>query len=180
MAYQDLLAAARQNPFGADYHSLRMAYAQSPDYHPYVNDSVNMNRLRDALRDENWPAALAAVEALLEFNYLDIEAHMAADYVHTRRNDEPKLRYHRAWATGLISAIASTGTGRDFDTAYIVLSIAEEYTMLQVLGLKMGQQALQEHNGHWFDVLDVQHPDSGALKLYFNIDLPHKWLSRNL
>ncbi len=78
MSFQDLLARIQQQPEDADYHSLRMAYARSPEYAPYVHDLEGVERLRDALQSGDLEAALLAVGRLLSFNYLDIEAHMAA------------------------------------------------------------------------------------------------------
>ncbi len=99
-------------------------------------------------------AALEAINRLLDVHYLDIEAHMAADYVHTLLEHPEESAYHRAWATGLIRAILATGDGRDYDRAIIVLSVPEEYTMLRVMGFTPTEQSLVQHDGHWFDVLE--------------------------
>lgn len=181
MNYSDLLAAAQANPVDADYHSLRMAYARSDAYMPYASDTDNLQALQAALPAQNFDAALNAIQGLLDFCYLDIEAHMAADYVYTLREETDHANYHRLWARGLIQAILATGNGRDAESAFIVLSIPEEYTLLRVLGFRPAGQRLIQHEGHWFDVLNGQHTESGeAVELYFNIDLPRQWLERNV
>jgi hypothetical protein len=181
MTYYDLLAAVQADPDGADYHSLRMAYVHTEDYNPYAQDAESIGQLRTALSDGAMDAALDAVSQLLEQNYLDIEAHMAADYIYTMLEQHDQSGYHRAFAKGLIQAVLATGDGRGFDTAFIVLGISEEYTVLRVLGLVPGRQRLVEHEGHWFDILDGQQRDSGAaFELYFNIDIPHGWLGSHL
>ena len=181
MTYHDLLADAQAQPAGADFHALRMAYARSDAYQPYVHDMTNVEALRAALLAGDLDAALVAVEHLLAYNYLDIEAHMSADYISVKQGNPERSAYHRAWATGLLQAIRSTGSGQSFEDAYIVLSIPEEYTELRLLGLKAGRQRLMQHEGHWFDVLEATHPQTGeAISVYFNIDLPRGWLDQQM
>ena len=181
MNYRELLEAAKRDPAGADYHTLRRVYARSDEYNPYSADAENVNALRGALQADDLDAALAAIDALLAANYLDIEAHMAADYIHLRRNEADQSAYHRAFAQGLIDAILATGSGRDFATAFIALSVPEEYVALRMLGLAPAGQRLVEHEGHSFDILTARHPESGqTVELYFNIDLPRRWLGDHL
>lgn len=174
--YEDLLAAAQADPEHADYHALRMAYTRADSYAPYAQHNDAVFALRAALQAQNMPEALAACDAMLAFNYLDIEAHMAADYAHTALDNHAESHYHRTFAKGLIDAILTTGTGRDFASALIVIDTAEEYVVLRVLGLAPGRQQLVQHEGHWFDVLDAQASQGDPLKMYFNIDLPYNWL----
>jgi hypothetical protein len=181
MTYDDLLDAALQDPASADFQALRTAYAQSKEYAPYVHDTGHLEALRAALHGDDLPAALDAIEGLLDHNYLDIEAHMAADYIYTRLDDEENSVYHRTFARGLIDAILATGSGRDFATAFAVLSVTEEYTVLRVLGFRPAGQRLVQHEEHWFDILAAQHPSrEEPFEVYFNIDLPRHWLQDRL
>ncbi len=180
MSFHHLLADAQQHPDGTDYHSLRMAYARSPEYAPYTHDLEGVERLRDALQSGDLEAALLAVGRLLAFNYLDIEAHMAADYVYTMQGDAGRSTYHRTFARGLIDAIGATGDGRSPVTAYIVLNIPEEYTFMRLSGFTPGKQSLVTQNGHEFDMFEVQDPESQASEVYFNIDLPRQWLEQQM
>jgi hypothetical protein len=181
MTYDDLLDAALQDPASADYQALRMAYAQSEEYAPYVHDTEHLEALRAALHGDDLPAALDAIEGLLDHNYLDIEAHMAADYIYTRLEDADRSTYHRTFAKGLIDAILDTGSGRDFATAFAVLNVTEEYTILRVLGFRPAGQRLIQHEEHWFDILSAQHPSrEEPFEVYFNIDLPRHWLQDQL
>ncbi len=177
--YEALLAAAKANPAEADFHSLRMAYTRTDHYQPYVQDSENVLALRDTLRAGDFEAALEAAHRLLATNYLDIEAHMAADYVYTALSEGEQASFHRAFARGLIQAILATGNGRGPDTAFIVISTAEEYTVLRVLGYAPAGQQLIERAGHHYDVLSARRPGSDeTVQFTFNIDLPFNWLQR--
>ena len=177
--YDDLLAAAQADPEGADFHALRMAYTRTDRYQPYGQDSEGIFALRDALTGGDFAAALEAAQRLLAHNPLDIEAHMAADYVHTALGEEAQAAFHRAFARGLIQAILATGDGRDPATAFIVISTTEEYTVLRVLGYVPGDQRLIRLSDHHFDVLTAHRPGSDeTVEFTFNIDLPYGWLQR--
>jgi hypothetical protein len=181
MTYDDLLDAAKDDPESVDFHTLRMAYTRARSYAPYMQDAGSVKRLREALRDGDAEGALDAVDDLLALNYLDIEAHMAADYVYTKLEAYDQSAYHRAFARGLIQAILATGDGRNYDSAFIVLNVSEEYTVLRVMGLVPTRQRLVEHQRHWFDVVDGRHPESGEMiAVVFNIDLPRAWLRDHL
>jgi hypothetical protein len=181
MTYVDLLAAAQADPAGADYHALRMAYAHSDRYDPYTQAAEQVEGLRAALQAGNMAEALDAVEALLDFNYLDIETHMTADYLYTRLDQHDGAAYHRTFAQGLIRAVMATGTGHDPETAFVVLAVREEYLLLRLLGYRPSGQRLLQEGGHWIDVIDAQQRDTGEpTQFYFNVDLPRGWLSEHL
>lgn len=181
MTFSDLLAAAQHDPAAADYLALRMAYAASEDYAPYSHDQEHLDLLRAALPAGDLSGAVDAIRGLLDYNYLDIEAHMAADYVYTQAQEPEKSSYHRTFAKGLIDAIMRSGDGRSFESAFVVISIPEEYLILRLMGFQSQGQRLIQQEGHWFDVLTAQHPQSeGTFDIHFNIDLPKNWLGQNI
>jgi hypothetical protein len=176
MTYQELLDAVRANPVDADYHALRMAYVHSDEYQPHPHDRETVTVMNEALRVGDLQGALVATQKLLERDYLDIMAHMVADYIYTSSDDLDNALFHRAIARGLIDAVLATGNGHDFHTAFIVINTLEEYVILRVLGYMLLQQEFVEHDGHYFDVLLAQHQESGErARFVFNIDLPFGW-----
>ena len=182
MDFDTLLAAARADPIGADFHALRMAYARSDSYAPYPHihaTRVSVEAMSQALRAGDLDGAQEASAALLASNYLDIEAHMVADYVHTLRDSNGQAAFHRAFAQGLIRALVATGDGKSTRTAFIVLTTSEENTVLRALGYTMTLQALVQEDGHHYDMLRARHSRTGEeAEFYFNIDLPFGWLQR--
>lgn len=182
--YQELLAAAKEDPSSTDFHALRMAYTRSDRYRPYTQQKGLITALDSALRASDLAGALNVANTLLSANYLDIEAHMAAAYVYTMQENVVLAAHHQLFANGLIQAILKSGTGRDPDGAFIVIDIPEEYTIMRVLGLEPAGQKLLNHQGQWVDMLDVRQRGAGddatAFKIYFNVDLPRGWLSRRM
>jgi hypothetical protein len=133
--------------------------------------------LEEALAVDNLDNARRAVVRLIEEYYLDIGAHTTAAYIYDRLGDRIKSDFHRKFAEGLIDSIIQTGDGQSFQTAYEVIDVREEYAVLRSLQVKPVKQTHVEHEGHYFDIFDIQTLQEGTTaKIYFNVDIPRKWL----
>ncbi|MGH9949930.1 MAG: DUF4919 domain-containing protein [Pyrinomonadaceae bacterium] len=62
-----------------------------------------------------------------------------------------------------------SGDGKTPETAYFVLSIAEEYHVMRELGLTTTMQSLSHLNGQAYDVLAGKDAKGNAAEIYFNI-----------
>ena len=82
--------------------------------------------------------------------------------------------------SGVLVAILATGNGRSTQTAYIVMSTSDEYSLLNYLGLQSTQQALINKNGHSYDMLTATVNGDNKQEIYFNIDVPFGSLSHSL
>lgn len=181
MNYETLLEAARRDPPAADFEALRLAYARSEHYAPYDHASEAQQAMHQAMGHRDLLAALDAANRLLEAYYLDIDAHMMASFACYHLGDEARSTYHGQFAVGLLKSILDSGDGLRPQTAFVVIDIREEYALLKALRLRPRGQALVNHEGHHFDVLTVENPQTGlTTKMHFNIDLPRQWLGRQL
>jgi hypothetical protein len=175
--YEDLLAIAKSNPEAVDFRELRLAYARSPQYHPYSTERWPDRPLRELLDEKDTEMAIKAINRRLATYYLDIHAHLAAAYVYRRVGDEARSAHHRKCAKGLLDSIFESGDGRTYETAFVVIDVSEEYAVLDVLGLQLAVQSLHEHEGHHFDLLECRDPKTDkSAELYFNIDMCVTWL----
>jgi hypothetical protein len=187
MPYQDLLQAAVRDPGSVDFTELRLAYVRSPDYDPYGYRSApasSHGRVGLALRVGDLAGLLVTLSGLIELQYFDISAHQLVALAYERIGDRVTAATHRRIAEGLVASILQSGDGRSYQTAYQVISIAEEYAILDTLKLEVQAQSLGSHGGRHFDVFQV-HPVAPGLwgfpgevspprepgELYFNIDL---------
>ncbi len=178
--YDELLSKARSDPGTADFQALRWAYARSSRYDPYAPGGSRLS-LGPVVPDAGAEAAMRAVDQMLEFNYLDIHAHLLAASLHTCMGDRSRADYHRRFGGGLLQSVLKSGDGRSHRTAFVVISMAEEYAVLGSLGLEMRTQALVEHGGHFFDRMEAYRRSTGEIStLYFNTDVIHAWLGRQL
>lgn len=100
----------------------------------------------------------------------NIQPHMTLAVCLEKLGDQAKADHHRDIADGFLDAIAKTGDGKSVETAFKVITIAEEYAMMSALGLKMKSQSLMNKDGHAFDVFAATTQSGTAVTVYFNID----------
>lgn len=157
---------------GVDLRALRLAMAAEPGF--VAADWAGYGDAGTALAAHRDADALKLAQARLDQNYLDVRAQMVAAEALARLGRKPEADRHQALAQGLLEAIASGGDGNSAATAWTVISVDEEYALLEVLGLRTKLQSLVPRDGHKFDVLDVVDPNDPAAasrEIWFNIDL---------
>ena len=81
---------------------------------------------------------------------------------------------------GFITSILATGDGKSPESAYIVISANEEYTLMEYMGLRVSQQLLTEQKNQYFDVLTGITRSGEERQVYFNIDKPFGSLGKSL
>ena len=162
-----------------DFAALRSTYAASGDYDPYGSDAELRKAMFDALGRDDFAGARRLADSALAQNYLDLFAHVGANAAASGLGDSSRADFHVAVIRGLFEAIAATGDGTEAKP-WVVLSVDEEYALLQAQGLERTQQSLSTcAGGRPCDILTVTERRGGATRtLYFDITLPHGWLTR--
>jgi hypothetical protein len=129
----------------------------------------------EALKKKDYAKAQHNADVVLENEFVDLDAHRVEQIACEALNDEQKARFHEAVARGLLRSILDSGDGKSAATAYVVISVHEEYIVLQILGLMPSGQSVVHLDVHSYDVLETKKKDSGAgVKLFFNVDIPFK------
>lgn len=158
----------------------RLAYAGSAEYNPY--DSKNRDFQKSAgelMQKGDYASAIAEARKGLALARYDIDLLIILASAYRDAGDIPNADKTRVRWMSLVDSILRSGDGRDFATAFQVINVAEEYAVLRIIGLQTTSQTLVEHEGSSFDAMHVKDPKSGnELTLYFNVDLPMKWLNR--
>ncbi len=168
-------------PKARECAALRMSYAASAAYNPYVSLHDISTQCAERLENKDYAKAVAFAEQGLRLDRYNIHLLMLKAAALRAAGDSVRADETRALWFGLIDSILASGDGRGFETAYRVISVDEEYALLKVLRLKMTAQKLAEHQGSEFDILAVTDARSGdAAEVYFNIDLAKGWLNRHL
>lgn len=177
MNYGELLSLALQNPDVADFKALRLAYAESPGYDPYDPPGDVEESIDKALTEGDVEGALREIRRELEADYLDIVTHSMAALAYKRAGDDANAAFHMTFANGLVRSILDSGDGLSFSTAYVVIDVGEEYTVLQLLGLDAVSQSLKADGEHQFDVVECVNQETGEnLEIFFNVDIPMRYL----
>lgn len=77
---------------------------------------------------------------------------------------------------GIMQSILASGNGHTYDSAYVVVSTADEYLILNYLELGSKGQSLIYSDGHNYDILNSVDEFENEQEVYFNIDLPFNHL----
>jgi hypothetical protein len=160
----------------------RLAYAASAEYNPYDTKSRECRKIVTTLLEKKQAAeAIAEAQKGLAQSKYDIDLLILLATAYRDAGDPGNAeRTNEQWIA-LVDSILRSGTGRDFGGAYRVISVAEEYIVARMLGVKITGQALQGHAGSSFDVVQTKNPRTGEEQvLYFNVDLPTGWLNKQL
>jgi hypothetical protein len=173
--YATLLASLKAGKTDIDYTRLRLSYMDSPEYKAAKDTSKSEDAMFEELDKKNYPAALKDAETVLESNYVNIDAHYVALVANREMGAMDKAEFHRTVFRGLINSIRNSGDGKSMETAWVVITVHEEYVVLRVLGFRPSQQSLVNQNGHAYDVMKVKSVEDGTEQtFYFNVDIPFK------
>ena len=175
--YAALLSRVKSFDRSVDFKALRHASVHDADYGPYGGDTEREKTMLAALRDKEYEKALEYALSLLDENYMDIDAHSVCQIAYGEMKQLERSEYHGFVVDGLIESLLASGDGKTPETAYVAISIKEEYVALDVLGLQVQEQSLMGAAGHEYDLFKVRNPATGEVSaLYFNVDRPRRWL----
>ena len=180
-SYDDYVAQVKAGKLDIDYTAFRLAYAASPKYDPYGAVRSLMGQMKKAYVAGDCPAAMAHAKEVFEVNLVQIDAHMVTAVCQEKAGNEEEARRAHAMFMGLIKSVLKSGDGKSLETAFVVIAIDEEYSVMGDLSLTPVRQALVHHRGSAFDRFETKKRDSGQqVTLYFNVDRPQAQLARTL
>jgi hypothetical protein len=180
-AYDTLLERVKQSDQSVDFKALRLAYTETDAYSPYGGDRASRQAMFAAINAKEYEKVLAPAEKILFGNYLDINGHFGCFVAHRALGHTDKTAYHKFVFEGLLNSIKNSGDGLTAKTAFVVISVDEEYAFLNWLGLRTSSQALVNEDGHSYDRMSTTDPKTGAeVSYFFNIDKPFNWLGKSI
>ena len=176
--YDLLLEKVKQKDPSVNFTELRHAFYESPHYNPYA-PMMTYRPLNAALAQKNYEEVLKIAESVLAKNFVEVNAHMAAQIAYQETGNAERAEFHKFMAEGLLKSIKGSVDGKSPEKAFEVISINEEYGLIRSLGLRPIGQALVEDKGRRYDAITVVDPKTNEeSKIYFNIDKPFNWQSR--
>ncbi|MEJ2736177.1 MAG: DUF4919 domain-containing protein [Anaerolineae bacterium] len=176
--YEALLPAARRDPHGTDFTELRLAYARSSGYDPYLfaKDAAEAFAKVTLARQVGDVAGLIrALNALLDVRFLEVEAHGLAMSAYKRVGDNLTSAYHPSVVDGCMSSIFQSGDGQSFDSAFQVITASEEWAVLRALGLDPSERRLIKYRDRCYDLFLCPKGETG--EIWFDIDAICRHLS---
>lgn len=163
------VAGPKIPPFpGADaYTALRMAYAAQPGFSSYWNVEPERQAIFTAIRSKDFPKAIALSKPWLEKVPVDAEVHYLRGHFLKKAGDIPGSMHHFHCFYGLMRSITSTGDGKSPKTAWKVISVSEEYALLNEFDAELIDQSLADS----CDKMHVRLPDGTETDYYFDVSI---------
>ena len=169
--YKELVTKLKAGDTKIDFKAIRIASLDSEEKDAGEADKELRRKATEALNAKKFKEAMKAGEEALKGGYLDIDTHLIMALAARGAGDKAKFEFHQAVYVGLINSILGSGDGKSTKTAYVVINVGEEYSVLTALELKRGSQAVLDEGGHKYDVLTATDPKTNeSEKVYFNID----------
>jgi hypothetical protein len=168
--YRQLVERVKQGDQTVDFVRLRAAYAKWQCDKTVNTDSPNRDAMVAAFNEKNYAKAVDLVEAVLDFEFPHVGLHRAAEEAYRELNNQSKADLHKTIADKLVNALLASGDGKTAETAYQVLTIREEYFIMNQLGYKVSSQALMSGRGKSYDVLSGRDSKTNKeVSVYFDI-----------
>ena len=180
--FSDLVAQAESGDTTTDYSALRASYAESDGYDPY---SLKVRGLYDVI----WPAfqakdcakVVSVSDQMLKIDYTLVSVHLMRADCFKQMGDSVRSAHEEAIGKGLAQSLLHSGDGKSIETAYAVVTMAEERFVLNALGLKEERQSLLNHDGHMYDLIQGPNENTGGpTSALFNVDALFAGMAREL
>ncbi len=167
-----------------DIHCLYYGYVLQKDYDPYIRLDEE-DQARDILDQEEVDKkeaqkALKLLDRAVEKAPMHLRLYMYRHYANalvygmdSKQAADDAFRY-----VALISAIAASGDGSDYATAFHVVVVAHSYDFMNYFGLKSTSQSLQYDEGQQFDVFSLEENEHDLENLYVNVTPCLNYLSK--
>jgi len=153
------------DPAFVDFTRLRTEFGARSDFIDTCERERPLHRLAEAVRQHDWKDVLAASGPWLEQCPVDIDAHLIRAVALKDLGRVAESDHHVNWVRGLVESILTSGDGRTPQTAFVVISVAEEYSILRVLKVRPIRHAMLSGG---IDELSVEGDGGMAGVIYFN------------
>jgi Domain of unknown function (DUF4919) len=152
------------NPFSVDFDRLRAEFGARSDFAEICERDRPLHQLAELVIQKDWNTIIVTSEPWLQRCPIDIDAHLIRAVALKELKRLPEAEHHLNWFRGLVDSVLTSGDGKTPQTAFVVISVAEEYSILRVLRVRPRRHVTLSSG---IDELVVE-IDGVAGTLYFN------------
>jgi len=161
-------SGATGGPASSEFDALRRDYGDREDFYELCEEDRPIRELIQLGTERRWEELVAVSRPWLKQCPIDIDAEFVTALAFSELRQPEEADRHLARYRGLVKSVLDSGDGEAPETAYKVISVAEEYSILGALGYRPKSQSLID--GH-IDALTVV-GESGEETIYFD-PAPH-------
>jgi len=169
--YAALVTAAKEGDPGTDYTAMRQAYAMIPEYDPFgakTNDLIRDGQAAYVAKD--CKTALEKFRAAIAASFILSDAHALIADCLEQTGDKDGVKREEQIAQGLFDSIITSGDGQKPETAFHIVTMHEEETIMTIAGVNgTAREQLATDAGpvDKISISDAKTGDKGAV--YFNL-----------
>lgn len=165
-------------PGEEDFTKMRTEYGERVDFVDICpsNQPGALETAAQLAGRSDWQGVLALTEPWTKTCPVDVNARYLTAGALLKLGRESEAQEHIRWYRGLMSSILTSGDGRTPETAWVVISIPEEYAVVRALQVRPVEQKLLNNN---IDSLTVE-TQEGTAMMYFNPAAHFRRLQRSL
>ncbi len=151
-----------------NYSELRQEIGWSDNYDARCFFSRPLAEMAKAMNEENWEGAIKLGESWLNQCPIDIRAHYYTGIALGEIGREVESENHFRWSRGLMEDLVASGDGKSCETAYITISVSEEYDALYFFRLQKQNQSLVRAENASCDLITAKNDEEKEFSIYFN------------
>jgi len=164
----------------SDYKHLYYGNVFQQYYHPYGMSDVK-KEFSEIFKTANYVKAVEKGKEVLAENPVDIEVTLKMIISYLELEDTLQAKIYGKKYFGFLDVIYASGDGKSLETAYVVISVDDEYRIVGDLGLAVRQQVLiNDCDRLFFEKSGQRKVRRKKIKeLYFNVQMPLMYLSKS-
>lgn len=157
---------------------LRQSIASAGNYEQRCLHERPIQALVDTMNKADWSAAHRIANGWLQQCPIDIRIHFYAAIALTQLANDSAADKHFNWANALMDAIAASGDGRSCHSAYVTVSLSEEYDAMELFGLQ-NEHVAPINDGNSCDRFSVRDEDGVKSTIFFQAHNTDERLAAN-
>lgn len=148
-----------------DFTELRNSFGERDDFTALCESNRDLNGAAALWQRNAWQELLELTTPRIEACPVDIDYRLLHALALEGLGREREAELHLEWFNGLIESILASGDGKSAETAWVVISVFEEYSLMRALGMHPKRQALLDGG---IDEMTVEIDGQPETTVYFD------------
>lgn len=170
--YSDFVKQLEAGKTDINYTEFRESFIESEQFKVASKAKKQFESLKKELYTQmdksNSQGIIRLTKAMLSIDYTSMLAHKILRQTYQTIGDTLNASKYKTIQFGLLHSIADSGNGKTCETAWHVIQVSEEYFILQMLGVELTSQSIDNSNG-LCDKMIAKTKDGEEKTYYFEI-----------
>lgn len=155
-----------------DYKSFRESFIESEQFKIASKNSSEFRNLKKEMyrqmSESKYDSIIITTKKMLSIDYTSMTAHKTLRRTYEILGDTINANKYKAIQFGLLMSIVNSGDGKSCETGWSVIQVPEEYFILEMLGVKLSKQNI-DNDGGICDRIEVVDENDKKKVYYFEI-----------